>query len=85
MANKQVADVKEGVCCDCQQVHPVRFNNAIREEDRSEIFGAFMCGEAGEYVMEAHMMRLGATSGPWCTGVDTIPQALVYDEPATKK
>lgn len=77
MTNGQL--VKEGVCCDCQSIHPVRLNTSITEGDRSEIFGAFGCGEAGEYIMERHMMF--KTSGPWCTGEGTIPQALVPDEP----
>ena len=43
-----------GVCCYCQNPHPVYMNMNIPENEQDEIFGPFGCGESGNYLMATH-------------------------------
>lgn len=61
---------REGVCCSCESVHPVRIGRE-KSVDLYEGFGDFE-DELGQYVMDTH-----DAFGQFCEGSGTMPQLLI--------
>jgi hypothetical protein len=64
----------QGVCCECQSVHPVR--PARRRDDLDlDIDEDNDLGPVGDYVMDIHDFY-----GSHCDGSGEMPQALVKEK-----
>jgi hypothetical protein len=58
---------REGVCCYCQEIHPINPASADLFEDDNP---------ADSWVMADHIPTFGGT---WCEGFNTTPQAIVKE------
>ena len=65
---------REGVCCTCQSVHPVRPNRHTSDDPFGFNEELDLDGEVGEWVMDTH-----DAFGSHCEGSGTMPQALVSE------
>ena len=62
----------EGVCCECQSVHPIRMKR--RTADEHDLDADNDLGPAGGYVMDIH-----DAWGSHCDGSGAMPQTVLKD------
>lgn len=72
--------MREGVCCTCQSVHPVRSSSQTSDNLFGFDEGFDLDGETGEWVMDTH-----DAFGSHCKGSGTMPQAVLSEEEPSAK
>ncbi|MBI4438257.1 hypothetical protein HY631_04900 [Candidatus Uhrbacteria bacterium] len=61
----------EGICCECQNTHPVHYGHTDTEDDLDSL----MADEVFDWVMDSH-----DAYGSHCSGSCTTPQALIKEK-----